>query len=104
MQPAEAYKLLLHNKELKGWEISERVKKKSVLILKKTFKFGSSMQGADFVHALWQKAEENGHHPDILLKYRRTAVEWTTHAISGLSRNDFIMAAVTEEVYGKFSS
>lgn len=62
------------------------------------------MKGADFVHALWKEAEKQDHHPDIALSYGRVTVTWTTHSIAGLSQNDFIMAAATEETAKKFRS
>jgi len=105
MQRTEAEEMLQKYPELEGWSIFQtQVKGKIALALKKQFKFKPAMKGADFVHALWQKAEEQGHHPDIELKYGRVNVIWTTHAIAGLSMNDFIMAAATEEVYEKFSN
>jgi 4a-hydroxytetrahydrobiopterin dehydratase len=59
----------------------------------------------DFVSALsffsevGQLAEKEGHHPDLhLTGYRRAAIEMSTHAIGGLSENDFIMAAKINQV------
>ena len=44
-------------------------------------------------------AEEDGHHPDLhLVGYRKVIVELTTHAIGGLSENDFILAAKIDQV------
>jgi len=42
---------------------------------------------------LGKSAEEEGHHPDLTIGWGKAAVELTTHAISGLSDNDFILAA-----------
>ena len=48
----------------------------------------------DFFHRVGQVAEEEGHHPDLhLVGYRNVAIEIWTHAIGGLSENDFILAA-----------
>ena len=44
-------------------------------------------------------AEEEGHHPALLTEWGRTTVTWWTHKIRGLHRNDFIMAAKTDELY-----
>ena len=43
-------------------------------------------------------AEEEGHHPALLTEWGRMTVTWWTHKISGLHRNDFIMAAKTDEL------
>jgi len=53
---------------------------------------------------LGKTAEEEDHHPDILIKWRRVRVTLTTHAIKGLSENDFIIAAKSEAIYATFKS
>jgi 4a-hydroxytetrahydrobiopterin dehydratase len=59
----------------------------------------------DFAHALaftdrvGALAEQQGHHPALLTEWGRTTVTWWTHKIKGLHRNDFIMAAKTDELY-----
>ena len=53
----------------------------------------------DFFHRVGQVAEEEGHHPDLhLVGYRHVAVEIWTHAIGGLSENDFILAAKIDQL------
>ena len=50
--------------------------------------------GLDFLNRVGRVAEEEGHHPDLhLVGYRNVAIEIWTHAINGLSENDFILAA-----------
>jgi len=50
--------------------------------------------GIDFFNRVADLAESEGHHPDLhLTGYRNAAIELTTHAIGGLSENDFILAA-----------
>jgi 4a-hydroxytetrahydrobiopterin dehydratase len=52
------------------------------------------MAGIDFFNRVAQVAEQDGHHPDLHLEgYRNLAIELWTHAIGGLSENDFILAA-----------
>ncbi|HEY1786348.1 MAG TPA: 4a-hydroxytetrahydrobiopterin dehydratase [Pirellulales bacterium] len=52
------------------------------------------MAGIDFFNRVAQVAEQDGHHPDLHLEgYRNVAIELWTHAIGGLSENDFILAA-----------
>jgi len=46
-------------------------------------------------------AEAEGHHPALLTELGRTTVTWWTHKIKGLHRNDFIMAAKTDDLYQK---
>lgn len=56
------------------------------------FKLVNFMQAMDFVKKIADLAEDEGHHPDIHIFYSRVVIELTTHAIKGLSENDFILA------------
>lgn len=79
-------------RELPGWNLAENE-------IFKEFGFGTYLDGLEFAHALGKTAERQDHHPDILVKWRRVRVTWSTHAIKGLSQNDFIMAAKTERLF-----
>jgi 4a-hydroxytetrahydrobiopterin dehydratase len=81
-------------RELPGWTIGENQ-------IDKEFKFSNYLDGVEFAYSLGKTAEEEDHHPDIVIKWRRVKVTLTTHAIKGLSENDFIMAARAEEIYKK---
>ena len=57
------------------------------------------MAGVDFFNRVAELAEEEGHHPDLHLEgYRKVTIELWTHAIGGLSENDFITAAKIDEL------
>ncbi len=71
--------------------------------IEKEFRFKSYLGGLDFAYALGKTAEGQDHHPDMLVKWRRVKVTLSTHAIGGLSMNDFIMAAKAEIEYQKYS-
>ena len=58
--------------------------------------FASSLAFTDAVGAL---AEEQGHHPRIVTEWGRVTVTWWTHKIRNLHRNDFVMAAKTDQLY-----
>ena len=63
------------------------------------FKFKDFVQAVDFINRIANIAEFEGHHPDILLyNYNHVRVELMTHAIKGLSRNDFIVAAKITDI------
>jgi len=79
-------------RELPGWNLAENE-------IFKEFRFGKYLDGLEFARALGKIAERQNHHPDILVKWRRVRVTWSTHAIKGLSQNDFIMAAKTERLF-----
>ena len=61
--------------------------------LVKTYRFPDFARALAFVNQAGAIAEAEGHHPDLHLTWGKVAVELTTHAIGGLSENDFILAA-----------
>lgn len=66
--------------------------------IQKEFTFLDFKSALDFVNKIGAVAEEEGHHPDIELSWGKVAVELSTHAIGGLSTNDFIMAAKINKI------
>ncbi|HTR18695.1 MAG TPA: 4a-hydroxytetrahydrobiopterin dehydratase [Candidatus Paceibacterota bacterium] len=75
-------------KQLNGWTLSGDVR-----WISKEFKFKNFREALQFTDKVGAIAEEEGHHPDIQLSWGKVIVELTTHAIKGLSENDFILAA-----------
>jgi 4a-hydroxytetrahydrobiopterin dehydratase len=61
--------------------------------LQREFKFADFKQALDFVNRVGALAEEQGHHPDILLGWGKAEITLWTHKIDGLTESDFIMAA-----------
>lgn len=68
--------------------------------LERTFKFKDFRQALDFTSRVGDLAEAEGHHPRIVTEWGKVNVMWWTHAIRGLHRNDFIMSAKTDAIYG----
>jgi 4a-hydroxytetrahydrobiopterin dehydratase len=64
------------------------------------FEFRSYRETIAFVNAVAWIAEREGHHPDLEVGYRKCRVRYTTHAIKGLSENDFICAAKVDALVG----
>lgn len=75
-----------------GWQIADGSK------IVKQFRFKDFRQSMSFLNRVAALAEAEGHHPDFWVSYRRVRMELTTHAIHGLSENDFIMAAKIDQV------
>ena len=67
--------------------------------LRRVFAFGDFAQALAFTDAVGAIAEEEGHHPALLTEWGRVTVQWWTHKIRGLHRNDFVMAAKTDRLY-----
>jgi 4a-hydroxytetrahydrobiopterin dehydratase len=63
------------------------------------FTFGNFAQALDYTNRVGTLAEEAGHHPALLVEWGKVTVSWWTHKIKGLHRNDFIMAARSDEAY-----
>jgi 4a-hydroxytetrahydrobiopterin dehydratase len=78
--------------ELGGdWEVAEDR-------LRKTFRFPDFVSALAFVNRIGEVAEREAHHPDIGLAWGRVSLEIWTHAVGGLSENDFILAAKIDEL------
>lgn len=67
--------------------------------LEKEYAFGAYQAAVDFTVRVAGIAEEQNHHPDILLTWGKVKVTIWTHKIDGLTESDFIFAAKTEEAY-----
>ena len=79
--------------ELPGWQLDE-----DRMVLSKSFSFKNFYHVMAFVNAVAWMAHTENHHPDVQLSYNRCTVAYTTHAISGLSENDFICASKVEQL------
>lgn len=66
--------------------------------IRRTFQFADFPQAMDFVERVAKVANAEGHHPDIHISYNKVTLELWTHAIGGLSENDFILAAKVEQL------
>ena len=80
-------------KEIDGWSI---IKLDNVERLVKVFKFSDYQEAVTFSNAVAMLAEEEDHHPKIVLEWGVVEVSWWSHKIGGLHRNDFICAAKTD--------
>jgi 4a-hydroxytetrahydrobiopterin dehydratase len=67
-------------------------------ILANTYAFRDFVETMAFVNKIAALAEEEQHHPDLSVSYSTLGVELSTHAIGGLSENDFILAAKIDEL------
>ncbi len=66
--------------------------------ISKKFEFKNFKQALEFVNKVGEIAESEGHHPDIELGWGKVNITLITHAIKGLSQNDFIVAAKINEI------
>ena len=80
-----------YQKKVDGWDIIKN--DKGIFFLEKKFKFKNFLESQKFVNLVGKISEEEGHHPDLSFGWGYAKVTITTHAIEGLSENDFILAA-----------
>ena len=67
--------------------------------IQRVFRFKNFADAMAFTVRVGELAESENHHPAILTEWGRVTVTWWTHAIRGLHRNDFIMAAKTDAIF-----
>ena len=92
MTDAEAAEL---HRQVPDWELIEL---DGIKRLRRVFSADDFAQALEFTNAVGELAEAEGHHPALLTEWGSTTVTWWTHKIRGLHRNDFIMAAKTDEL------
>lgn len=88
LSAAQAETLL---KEIPGWRLEGEK-------LRRLFKFNDFGDAMKFINQMADVAEREGHHPDFSVHYREVDVTIWTHAVGGLSENDFILAAKINEL------
>jgi 4a-hydroxytetrahydrobiopterin dehydratase len=76
-----------------GWTLNEQATQ-----ISKQYKFKDFIGSINFVNKISEVAEEEGHHPDIHILYNKVNIDLSTHAVLGLSVNDFIMAAKIDAI------
>lgn len=81
--------------QIQNWQLKEI---DDVQRLEKVFKCKNFVEALEFVNKIGALAEMEDHHPFIVLEWGRVTVQWWTHVVKGLHKNDFIMAAKTDEL------
>ena len=75
------------------------VSEDGILKLRREYTFKNFVEALDFTNKVGQLAEEFNHHPDLLTEWGKTTVTWWSHKIKGLHKNDFILAAKTDQLF-----
>jgi 4a-hydroxytetrahydrobiopterin dehydratase len=89
--PFDISEIHKYQKKVDGWDILKD--KKKIFFLIKKFRFKNFFESQNFINEVGQISENEGHHPDISFGWGYAEIKITTHAIEGLSENDFILAA-----------
>ena len=94
--PFDISEIHKYQKKVDGWDILKE--KKKIFFLNKKFKFKNFLDSQNFINKVGQISENEGHHQDILFGWGYAEIKITTHAIEGLSENDFILAAKIDQI------
>ncbi len=86
------------HRQVPEWQIVEH---DGVKHLERVFKCRTFVEALSFTNKVGELAEAENHHPALLTEWGRVTVTWWTHTVKGLHRNDFIMAAKTDQVYSR---
>jgi 4a-hydroxytetrahydrobiopterin dehydratase len=94
--PFDISEIHKYQKKVDGWDISKDDKKN--FFLNKKFNFKNFIESQEFINKVGEISENEGHHPDISFGWGYAEIRITTHAIEGLSENDFILAAKIDQL------
>ena len=89
--PFDISEIHKYQKKVDGWDVIKD--KKNIYFLEKKFIFKNFLESQNFINQVGIISEEEGHHPDITFGWGYARISITTHAIEGLTENDFILAA-----------
>ena len=83
-------------KKVDGWDVKKNTKK--IYFLEKNFIFKNFINSQNFINKVGEISENENHHPDVSFGWGYAKIIITTHAIEGLSENDFILAAKIDKI------
>ncbi len=85
-----------YQKKIDGWDVIKN--EENIYFLEKKFRFKNFIESQKFVNEVGRISEEEGHHPEILFGWGYAKINISTHAIEGLSENDFILASKIDKI------
>jgi len=94
--PFDITEIHKYQKKVDGWDIVQN--KDKIYTLEKKFIFKNFLDSQNFINEVGKISEIEGHHPDILFGWGYAKINITTHAIEGLSENDFILASKIDKI------
>tara|TARA_B110000003_G_scaffold265525_1_gene291478 strand:- start:154 stop:507 length:354 start_codon:yes stop_codon:yes gene_type:complete len=94
--PFDISEIHKYQKKVDGWDIVKN--ENDIYFLNKRFIFKNFTESQKFINFVSKISEEEGHHPDIKFGWGYAEIKITTHAIKGLSENDFILASKIDQI------
>ena len=95
--PFDISEIHKYQKKVDGWDVNENEKK--IYFLEKKFTFKNFINSQNFINKVGEISENENHHPDITFGWGYAKIIITTHAIEGLSENDFILASKIDQIF-----
>jgi 4a-hydroxytetrahydrobiopterin dehydratase len=95
--PFDIGEIRKYQKKVDGWNLEKN--EKNIYFLEKNFEFKNFMHSQNFIIKVGKISEQENHHPDISFGWGYAKILITTHAIEGLSENDFILAAKIDQIF-----
>ena len=81
--------------QVAGWQVIEL---DGIKRLQRVYKLKNFTQALEFANKVGAIADEEDHHPMLVVEWGRLTIQWWTHVVKGLHKNDFIMAAKTNHI------
>ena len=95
--PFDISEIHKYQKKVDDWNIIKN--EKNIFLLEKNFKFENFINSQKFINHVGKISEEEGHHPDLVLRWGFVQIQVWTHKIDGLTESDFILAAKADALY-----
>ena len=95
--PLDISEIHKYQKKVDGWDVKKNIKE--IYFLEKNFIFKNFISSQNFINKVGTISEKENHHPDISFGWGYAKIVITTHAIEGLSENDFILAAKIDQIF-----
>ena len=96
LPPLDYEEIHKYLKKVNGWDVKKDEKK--IFFIEKKFSFKNFLESQSFINLVGKISENEGHHPDIAFGWGYANIKITTHAVEGLSENDFILASKIDEI------
>lgn len=90
-----------YQSQVPNWSVKAE---NGIAFLERSYSLANFQRALELAQRIGETAEEQQHHPTLIVEWGKLTVQWWTHAINGLHQNDFVMAAKTDEISEQLAS
>ena len=101
VSPVSDEEIAQYQSQIPNWSIN---REKGVSFLERSFRLAHFQQALELAQRIGEIAEQQQHHPTLIVEWGQLTVQWWTHAINRLHQNDFVMAAKTDAIMEQSTS